>query len=692
MDENEEFEFRLRAEHEAGAAPPAAPPPVVASPAPKDGDVTPAAGAPSGFYSVTGDDGRKTLRRELGVGDIAQSALDMPLVGTAANAATGAYNLGVKAVAGIAGLLGGADTVHNVRDTLSVAPAQTKDPISQGLGAVQHGAEKLVAPLDAAVENLPDAPRTIIHGAEEAIPDVAALAPGLGGVRAAARPTALAESAAARGEKAALASGDEQAITQARGTVAPPAHKAVEGSVRASGEDVLGTLRAAGYKFRPSDVKAMKPGEKVPGIRREGLQDAAGLKKDFTLENQATTTKLAAEDLGAKGKTSLMEKDYEKLRAPHFKVYEDVEKAANLAPSLEYANALKDAQERAGLKGSASATESISALRRNARKRSRSDDVKANKEGETDMQVADSLEEQLGNQLKAQGDAKLMSDYVASRQALAKIHDYESATRGGQVDAGRMRSIDDKNPGRMTGNAKIISDAADYAKNVTRHSQNATGVKSSVKADTVAGMVKNAAGKVVSKLPGMDVSRSGFQNKFGREATPAERGSFADYGKRAPRPEPFEGKRVQPGSDSVDFTPTPGVPPARSLADELELAPEPVQNPVRLPEKPDTLTADVVPPVRGDIDFSASPDVSLAGDLGLMPERQAGGLDYTAAPMGDSGDLQLALADLMEQLGLRVDTPQPSLMTPAKAPVPFGPRVELERPPGRVGKPKKQKK
>lgn len=650
MDEQEEFEFRARAEAEATAPPPVAP------------------HLPSGHGPVG----------------------ERPATINEFNPVTAAAELGAQAISGAgAGILGGAGyaaaaagkalgvtdaepskVMSGIQDTL------TYKPTSRSSQLVERGAKTLLKPAVTKAAELGDEAATAVGKVSPVGETMMREAPAALGAAAGVLP---------------LAAGARPLAEAASAARAP-----VQGAASATQEDVVGTLRAAGYKFRPSDVKAMKPGEKVPGIRRESLQDPAGLKKDITLENQATTTKLAAEDLGLKDAKQLMGKDYEKLRQPHFDKYDEVNSALyKTQPPPEFADQVNAARARAGFEPSdkPTTTQVISALRKQERKGLLSDDTVKQHAAKADGKAADSLEDSMAERLSALGEDKLHGEYQESRKALAKIHDYEAATRGGQVDAQKMRTIDKRSAGRITGNAKIISDAADFGKNVVRHSQNATGVASSVKADTMLGAVKKVGGKVLSKLPGMDVTRAGFQNKFGREATEGERGTFKDYGKRTERPRALPAQPVQAGSGSVDFTETPGVAPARSLASELELAPEPVQNPQALPEAPPTMTADVIPPVRGDVTFQGGPDPqlmqALAGELGLAPEYSGAAQLPQLAP--DAPDLSM-LADLVEQLGLRVDTPQPSLMTPNPEPVPFGPRVELERPAGRVGKAKKPKK
>lgn len=608
--------------------------------------------------------------------------------------AEGATHVGAKALSGIAGLAGASpDTMHSIQEGLTYEPrTNTAKSIKSGLGAVTDAVSNLapVKAVDDAVNRLPDTPRDIVHGVEEAAPDVAALL----GARVPGMPKG-----------------------------APKAAPVVEGAAKATQADTLGTLRAAGYRFRPSDVKAMDPGAKVSGLKRESLQEPAALKKDLTLHNSTIDNKLATEELGIK---NLSDKSFEEARKPHFEVYDKANEAAKLAPSADYTAALDTAQQRAGLKSGASVTETISALRRNARKRARSDDIKVNKEGEADQAAADSLESALDDSLATQGDAKLTADYRASRQALAKIHDVESVTRGQQIDPQKLRQLDQRSPGRLTGRLKIIADAADMAGNVVRHPQKATGVRSSVKAEGVFSAVKDVARGAVSKLPGMNVASPGFQSRaFGREATAGERTSFKDYGRRPEVVPPMQVPAPQLGTGDVPFTPTAGVTPplANSLAGDLALAPDPVPNAQLLPDAPSMMTADIIPPVRTEppvlypqrttglppevfptpprdtIDFTPSmpQGAVLAEDFGFAPRPGDGvpfDLEWQSPNMAAqmAPDLSMLPPDIAEQLGLTVDTPQPSLMTPVKEPVPFGPRVQLEAPPGKVGKAPSAKK
>jgi hypothetical protein len=638
MDENEEFEFRLRAEQEASAAPVVPP------------STTPA--EPSGFARVMGAN---------------------PIVGAAELGIQGATGALAEFIGANVALRGDPATADKIREAMTYQPrGEAAQKVNAGFGAVAEGVRTLpgVKQLDEAITGAPapvrDAATSIVGGVNTAI----------GMTPAGAKP---------------VQQGARKAVERVTDTAVP-------GAAKPTPDDPVAAMRAAGYKLRPSDVQAIKPGEKVPGQWREGLQEPAKLRKDFTLHNQQVSTKLASEEIGTK---DLSASSLEKARTPHFSVYDQVEKAVGAAPSTEFKTAREAALARSGFKPGTNptTTQVIAALRKQERKRARSEDVATNKEGELDRDAADALESALEKQLTAYGDEKLFKSYQDSRKALARIHDVESATKGQQIDAQRLKRIADRDPGRMVGRLRLIADSAGAAKNVVRHSQNATGRGSSVKAETIYQGVKNLGKSAISKLPGMDVAGSTFQNKFGREALPEERASFADYGRRAPRAEVSQPRPPQLGAGNVEFTGQGGVTPplANDLAGDLELMPDPVPGAQQLPEAPPMMTADVPPPIRGDIDFQSSPGLmdmtlgELASELGLMPEqpRMPGSIDWQPPVMGDAGNLQTALGlpdELVAQLGLGVDTVQPSLMTPVSEPVPFGPRVELEQPPGRAGK------
>lgn len=695
MDENEEFEFRHRAEQEAKAAPVA--PPVAAPVA-----------APA-----------------------ADPSLAMAPIGGLENLATLATGIPASIAGGVAyggaaiGKAFGADvdpaTVQrNTTKALTYAPIS--DSGKAGEAKVGEILSPIVAPVASALDEgataigkVSPTAETFVREAGPAAQAALSVVPGVG----------MAKGLLAKGASAAEAA-------------------TVEGAGGLGGSNVE-NLRAAGYKVRPTDVKATDPGAKVPGVIREGMQGSGELKKDFGLHNQTVTTKLAAEDLGLKNTNKITPEDFETVRKPAIATYEEAGKTAGkFAPSEKYHAALDNiASDKAmGPKVRAEIAEhaaqfkyaemngpdtikEISALRRKSTGQIRSKDVNTQELGYANRRIAGAMEDEIAQRLEGSGSGDLVTKFRDARTTLAKSHDIQSATKAGQVDAAVIGKLSKRDPGKMTGPLKIIADAHDTAPQVMQHSTKLTGVGSSIKSDSLFGAAKSIAGKAVSKLPGMDIGRAGFQNKFGRTATEGERSYFDSAGKT----ERFAPAREAPPQfDQVDFQPSPGVMPSgalgnsrlnaresgalpgeqmdalqwkvggNTLASDLELAPDYVPNAQAFPDAPDMMTADTPAPVRfpDAVDFTPqlSPKVQqLAAELGLIEDMAPDGLPYKPPTMAGSmaGDLSLDVPQLADQLGLQVDTPQPSLMTPVKEPVPFGPRVQLEAPPGKVGHAKKGK-
>src|SRR5438105_3879700 len=114
--------------------------------APKEGDVVPAGGAPEGFYAVTGDDGKQTLRHEHNFADVMRALSDLPGVGMAERLGQGATRLAGKAASGFAGMVGGPDAVQKVQGAVNEATElpPSNDPLVRGTELATQGAQKVV--------------------------------------------------------------------------------------------------------------------------------------------------------------------------------------------------------------------------------------------------------------------------------------------------------------------------------------------------------------------------------------------------------------------------------------------------------------------------------------------------------------------------------------------------------------------
>lgn len=570
-------------------------------------------------------------------------------------------------------------SMHSVADSLSYKPRTESG--RAGNQAVADTVGKVVKPIaklgDAAATAVGKVSPTAETFMREA-PDAASAALGV-------MPLAGVPAAAARGVKAGA-----EAVT--------------EGAANVRGGTPIERGRAMGLKFRPSDVKATDPGAKVPGLKREGFSQPNDLRRDVTLENQVVTTREAATEIGAKTKNRLDPKEFDRLREAPLATYGAVGKAAGkFQPGPEFGASLDAVGNRAGLEPSAraaikaqadqykadsmdgpDAVKTISVLRRRATAQIRSKDISTQDMGHANRSIADAMENELSRQLEARGDAELHGQFQEARTALAKLHDVQSVTKAGQVDAVGLFKLKDRGV-KLSGRLDTLADAAGAAPSVMRHSTKATGVGNSVKAETLMGAAKDVGKAAARKLiPGMDVTSERFQSKhFGRQATPSEQSYAGDAGKRQSFAPPRE---VKPDYPSVDFQQQGGVVPSRAqtLSGDLGLAPEPVANPQQLPAAPDMMSADVVPPVHGDINFTPTDLVNLAEALGLEQPRAAvpGSIDWQAPNLS-----QLMLGDRMA-----IQPPTYTGQAELEAFAPQRPRAELTPPPGRVGKPKGQRR
>jgi hypothetical protein len=296
-------------------------------------------------------------------------------------------------------------------------------------------------------------------------------------------------------------------------------------------------MRAADIRLRPSDVRAMEPNKKVkvPGERREKFADAPELKKDTNLHNQARFTDLAAEEIGVKKlDDASFDKAYE-APAGTYDMVEDVLRDREM--SQGFADTFREAAASAKLpKGEAySVTRIIGALRRRAAKRMQAEDVKTEEAGYADRDLAERLEEGLGRELEAAGEPQLFKEYQDARQQYAKIHDTQTATRAGQIDAAVLYKLNQKSEGkRLSGRLKLIADAYENAPNVSSHSLKTAARAGDEIENSKEGFLKSLLKAGIRKIPGMDVGSEGFQKTLGA-VDPVR---TANYGRRTDLPGP----------------------------------------------------------------------------------------------------------------------------------------------------------
>lgn len=331
---------------------------------------------------------------------------------------------------------------------------------------------------------------------------------------------------------------------------------------------MVGEMRAADIRLRPSDVRAMEPNKnvKVPGERRERFADAPDLKRDTTLHNQARFTDIVAKDIGAKGLDEASLLKAEEPAAATYDMVESVLMERDMSP--QFVSVFREAAESAKLpKGEGhTITRIIGALRRRSHKRIQSDDVRTEEAGFADRDLADALEEQLGRELEAAGEPQLFKQYQDARQTFAKVNDARTATRANQIDGNTLFKIQ-KKTGRLTGGLKLVADSAEFAPNVTGHSLKTASRAGDEVKDSKSGTVKDFLKGVVRKFPHMDVGAEDFQRTLG----PVDPVRAANYGRRTDAPvnrSPEQGELDIREALGLEMVPGQVGKPARELPSE----------------------------------------------------------------------------------------------------------------------------
>lgn len=423
----------------------------------------------------------------------------------------------------------------------------------------------------------------------------------------------------------------------------------------------VASLRAAGYRARPSDVAKAEPETATRGTQTaERYAGSDEMRKSLMTSNQKTTTKLGAEELGLPVNTPrLTSTIYNDARQPSLAKYREVGRAVGkFNPTEDLGAELDTIAKRDGLTPIArkriardveqyklesmtgpDAIKTVSALRRRASKEIQSDDPTVEDYGVAHRAVADAFEAELERQLNGTGQGELATQFRDARTSLAKIHDAESATVAGQIDAHIMNKMRKKGV-PLSGRFAIIADAAEYAPHITKHPNsvnNVSGGGALPGAGPVLDMASGFTRPIARKVLESDL----YQNRLGKPASKLGPGEgLSDY---------FHGPKKPPGGappsgggEPIPKTPASSMLEAQKRAGDLSLADE-ILNPEQLPAAPSKLQAETSPQSRGDINFKASTPsgVNLAGDLGLAPEVASEGLPFNPTRHAVS-DLQLA--------------------------------------------------
>lgn len=386
---------------------------------PQDYSPVPAGGAPEGFYAVTGDDGKQTLRHETGLADVMRALSDLPGVGMAERTVQGGARIAGKAASGLAGIFGGGpDAVTGIRGAVNEATElpPSNDPLVQGTNAVSSAAHRAAAPVDRAVNDLPDAPRTIIQGTEEAIPDIAAVM-GLRSLlpEAAAAPQTIARTPAEVGKAAGYTG------LKTRVDLKAPGNQSIT--------DALISKDAGIVPGQRPSVAALENARRV-GPGRVYVQAETALPPKLTQDAQLQ------EDLG-----NLPHQVSQLPRSPDVDALQETMLSQPEFSRDELFANIREARER-------------------AKAHWKSDDPDKGALGDAYHSLAGAYEDFAGRQLEAAKAPVSLADWQAARTAMAKNYQAQGALRGEHFEPSVYGRTAEKNPHLLTGNAAIVGHVA----------------------------------------------------------------------------------------------------------------------------------------------------------------------------------------------------------------------------------------
>jgi hypothetical protein len=349
----------------------------------------------------------------------------------------------------------------------------------------------------------------------------------------------------------------ERAAFQARegtSTAAPPPATGGAKPVVGTGADAIQTGRSAGFKFTPGAVESRMPEAEVPSSAGVTPND----RRAINLHNQGRVTELAGEQIGKPGAKTLAPKDYDEARKPHAKTYEDT--GATLGSGLTGSQTLQDAlaarladQTQTALKAP------VAAQAQRILKAASSGNLSGPQlvkdiswmRANGGRSVAKLLEDEMETQLGA--NSPQLEKFRNARTGFAQIKNLQDVTQGGQIDAGALARLDQKNPGLLTGNLKLIAQTAAAAPQDFRLPSGVVPGSSPISKPTLLGAA-TSAGKAALKLaaPGKFAPQSeAFQNRFGRVGNDVENSYRPDLGKRPAPPSKAFGLEAPPGSAAV---------------------------------------------------------------------------------------------------------------------------------------------
>lgn len=341
----------------------------------------------------------------------------------------------------------------------------------------------------------------------------------------------------------------------------------------------IGQARNAGFKLTGGDVRnaVNAPDADIPGSSRSGLTSSAT--DDIQRHNRALATQTMADDVGLGNNRAIQQDQIDMAKSQAGKVYDQIGKAIGpgRTPTADLDTELQGAGARAaspegrqqvsnqvqfyrdhfannGFDGD-DAVATVKELRADAYKRMASEDPDNQVLGSTNRSIANAIENEMMRQVPV-GQQSLKAAFPAARTRLAKLHELDAVSDGGQVNAQKVLQLQ-KSGAPLTGAAADVANAADVAPESMAQAVGQPDANVSIGHYGPVRMIAKNAGAMVRKLPGMDESSDAFQdaNYGGKGAIP-----------KAPAAEP-------PAPEPLNLRQPAGT-VGRSVQGEMDLPPD----------------------------------------------------------------------------------------------------------------------
>lgn len=428
-------------------------------------------------------------------------------------------------------------------------------------------------PTNADIEALTFSPRTSVGAGINKV------------ARAAMKP--VADVAEATGADAALLPLAPELNAISPGPRVPKAAKAAPAAPNMA--DPATAARAAGYKILPSEAGA--------GRVLQTLESLGGpnTKKDFRRANEATTTKLAKDEIGA---PSVDDKGIAKVREAGDAAYDAMSGIGRVQADDQVKAAVAKLAPRQGMRANAdiaglqsqfeglldqpwdagAVVTEVRQLRKEANANSAppalgaKPDPKKTALAKAQLQVANALDDWLERNATAVGSPEIAQQYKEARTRLAKTASVERASAGGKTDVRNLERQDERGVPH-TGRLKIASQTGEYFPESTG---SVSGPEINVTPDSLFGTVRqfaqsNLLRPIVSRLLQSDMVQNRFGQQLGDVGPDSPLGAY--FEQPAPRA-PYQPFSEAPAGSPLPRTSAESMRVANTLAGDLGLEPE----------------------------------------------------------------------------------------------------------------------